>query len=103
MSRRPAERVHVIPWLRRPGRLLLRDWLAITIGRDILAWRALDRRELAHELAHVEQWRRFGAWFAVRYLAASFAAWRAGRGWYHGNHFEEEARRAAAAAVERPG
>ncbi|HET6381531.1 MAG TPA: hypothetical protein VFH63_10950 [candidate division Zixibacteria bacterium] len=98
MSRLPSHRVRVLPWLRRPGGLLLRNWLAITIGREILAWRDLDAGELAHELAHVRQWRRHGVLFALRYLAASFASWRAGTGWYHGNRFEIEARRAEAKA-----
>jgi hypothetical protein len=90
-------RVHVIPWLRRPGRLLLLpDWLAITIGRDIFAWRQLTPSELRHELAHVRQWRRHGAIFPLRYLAASLRSWLTGGGWYRGNRFEVEARQAEA-------
>jgi hypothetical protein len=88
-------RVHVVPWLRRPGSLLIPDWLAITLGRDIFAWRAMSARELAHELAHVRQWNRYGALFALRYLAASWSSRRAGTGWYRGNRFEVEAREAA--------
>jgi hypothetical protein len=92
----PAYRVHVIGWLRRPGGLLLLpNWLAITIGRDIFSWRALTNAELAHELEHVRQWRRHGALLAVRYLADSWRSWRAGTGWYAGNRFEREARAAA--------
>jgi hypothetical protein len=94
-------RVHVIPWLRRPAGRLLPNWLAITIGRDILAWRPLGERELRHELAHVAQWRRHGAWLPVRYLLASVASLRAGTGWYTGNAFEVEARRAETATVPR--
>ncbi len=87
-------RLHVIPWLRRPGALLLRDWLAITVGRDIWAWRPLEPRELRHELEHARQWRRHGPLFAVRYLAASYRAWRRGGAWYRDNPYEVAARAA---------
>lgn len=87
-------RVHVWPWLRLPGRLLLPDWLAITIGRHVFAWRAMTEPETAHELAHVEQWRRHGWRFPIAYLAASLQARRAGRHWYADNRFEVEAREA---------
>jgi hypothetical protein len=89
-----GHRVHVLPWLRRPAGLLLPRWLAITIGRDIVAWRPLSERELRHELAHVAQWRRHGALLPVLYLVASLRSWRAGTGWYRGNRFEVAARRA---------
>lgn len=101
MRRRPGRlehRLHVIPWLQRPGRLMLRNWLAITIGRHILAWRPLGDRELRHELEHVRQWRRHGPTFALRYLLASFRSWRSGGGWYHDNPYEVAAR----AAEDRP-
>lgn len=88
-------RVHVVPWLRRPGSLLIPDWLAITFGRDIIAWREMNANELAHELAHVRQWNRHGPLFALRYLAACLASRRAGTGWYRGNRYEVEARKAA--------
>jgi hypothetical protein len=90
----PAHRIHIVPWLRRPGRLLLPDWLAITIGRDIFAWREMTPTELRHELAHVRQWRRHGATFPVIYLVASLRSLLSGGGWYRGNRFEVEARRA---------
>ena len=45
----------VVTWLRRPGGLFLRDWLAITLGSRIYAWRALRDDELEHELEHVRQ------------------------------------------------
>jgi hypothetical protein len=89
-------RLHVVPWLRRLGGLVLPDWLAITVGRRIFAWRALDGAELEHELAHVRQWQRHGPLFPLAYLAASVSARRAGKRWYHDNRFEEEARKAAA-------
>lgn len=90
-----AHRVHVWPWLRRWGRLLLSDWLAITIGRHIFSWRAMTESELAHELAHVRQWAAHGWRFPLAYLAASLGARRAGRRWYHDNRFEVEARESA--------
>jgi hypothetical protein len=89
-------RVHVVPWLRRVGGRVLPDWLAITIGRDIFAWRELQAAELRHELAHVRQWREHGAAFPIRYAGASLRALMAGRGWYRGNRFEVEAREAEA-------
>jgi hypothetical protein len=91
---RSSHRLHVVSWVRRPGRVLLRNWLAITIGRDIFAWRDLSPAELRHELAHVAQWRQYGPAFAVRYLAASLSSLVTGGGWYRGNRYEVEARRA---------
>jgi hypothetical protein len=90
----PRHHLHVLPWLRRPGRLLLPEWLAITLGRHIWTWRALAARELAHELTHVRQWDRYGPLFALRYVGASLRSLRAGSGWYRGNRFEVEARKA---------
>jgi hypothetical protein len=93
----PGHRLHVLPWLRPiGGRLLLPNWLAITLGSHIFSWRNLDPVELAHELEHVRQWQRYGVLFAARYLRASFRSWLAGSGWYGGNKFEVAARRAAA-------
>lgn len=97
----PRHRLHVVPWLRPLGRLLLRDWLAITIGSRILAWRVLHPGELAHELEHVRQWGRHGLLFPLIYLAASAAALRAGKRWYVDNRFEIAARAAARRAVGR--
>lgn len=94
-------RLHVLPWLRPIGaRILLPDWLAITIGKHIFSWRQLDAVELAHELEHVRQWRRYGVLFAVRYLRSSVHSWLIGTGWYRGNVFEVAAR-VAAEQVER--
>ena len=95
-----SHRLHVWPWLRLPGRLVLRDWLAITIGPDVLAWRELSQRELRHELAHVAQWRRHGWTLPPRYALASLLAWHAGQGWYRGNRFEVEARAAEESAQD---
>jgi hypothetical protein len=97
----PAYHLHVLPWLRGPGgRVLVHGWLAITIGDHIWAWRDLDTQELAHELCHVRQWRRYGARFIPRYMRASWRAWQAGADPYRDNAFEVAARRAAAAAGE---
>lgn len=90
-----SHRIHVWPWTRRLGRRVLPNWLAISLGRHILAWRDLDETELAHELEHVRQWQRHGWRFPLAYLAASLRARRAGRHWYTDNAFEIEARQAA--------
>src|SRR3954453_16591474 len=92
-------RVIVFPGLRVIGqRFVLDNWLAITIGQWIFAWRPLDDAELAHELTHVRQWRRYGLLFIPRYLRAS---WRAAvpedGDSYRDNIFEREAAAAAAA------
>ncbi len=91
---KPA-RIHVWPWLRRPGARLLPDWLAITLGRHVFAWRAMNERETAHEMAHVRQWQAHGWKFPIAYLAESLRARRAGKHWYRDNRFEIEARKAA--------
>ncbi|MDP9243811.1 MAG: hypothetical protein M3O77_01855 [Chloroflexota bacterium] len=83
------------PALRLLGRVLIRNWLAITLGRHVWAWRPLTDAELAHELAHVAQWARYGVTFPIAYGLASLRARRAGKRWYEDNHFEIEARRAA--------
>ena len=98
-----SHRLHVWPWLRVPGSLLLPDWLAITIGRDIYAWRPLTLNELEHELAHVRQWRRHGVIFPIRYFVDSLRVRRAGKRWYQDNRFEKEARDASATASSGPG
>ena len=82
-------------------RFVLPNWTAITIGSRIFAWRDLDTAELAHELKHVEQWRRYGPAFIVMYLMASRAAARAGGDRYADNRFEKEAVAAAEAARSR--
>lgn len=88
----PRHRLHVWPWLRAPAqRLILKDWLAITIWDRIFAWRDLDEAELAHELTHVAQWRRHGALFVARYLLASRRASGIGGDRYRDNEFEVEA------------
>ncbi len=88
------------PWLRRPGGLILRNWLAITLGEHIFAWRPMSQAELAHELEHVRQWRRHGLRFPLLYAAESLQARRRGRRWYADNRYEEAAR-LAARSIER--
>ncbi|MEP7378506.1 MAG: hypothetical protein ABI725_02990 [Chloroflexota bacterium] len=95
----PAHRLIVLPFLRRLGaRLFMPDWLAITIGHWIFAWRPLDATELAHELAHVRQWRANGLRFIPRYVGESRRAAAAGGDRYRDNRFEVEARAAGEAA-----
>jgi hypothetical protein len=92
----PRHRLVVLPWVRRAAqRFILPDWVAITIGPLILSWRRLNAPELAHELAHVRQWRRHGMRFIPRYLAASRRAASAGGDGYRDNEYEVEARAAA--------
>lgn len=95
-------RVIVVPWLKQLGhRLLLSNWLAITIDRWIFAWRPLDDAELAHELTHVRQWQRYGfIGYIVAYMRESARQKRAGKDRYRDNRFEVEAR-AAEDAVRR--
>ena len=93
----------VRPPLRRPGRVLLSNWLAITVGRTIVSWRPLDPAERAHELTHVRQWEAAGKLrYPIRYAAASLRAVRAGGHWYRDNRFEVEARAAADAVAATP-
>lgn len=99
---RPAHRVHVWPWLRPAGRLVLRDWLAIALGSHVLAWRKLSERELRHELAHVAQWRRHGPFLIPLYALEAWRARRSPDGWYRGNPFEVEARAAETSAQDEP-
>ena len=94
-------RVHVWPPLRRLGGLFLEQWLAITLGRDIFAWRPLDPVELEHEVEHVRQWQRYGVRFIPRYFRASWKARRSGGDSYRDNVFERRAREAARAIAER--
>ena len=83
--------VHIRPRLRQIGEFLFPNWLAIAVGNHIWAWRPLSGHELAHEMAHVRQWRRHGAFFPLLYLRASLQAWRGGKHWYFDNAFERAA------------
>jgi hypothetical protein len=101
-ARVPPHRVHVVPWLRAPAGRVFANWLAITIGRDIVAWRELDPFELAHEVEHVRQWQEHGVLYAVRYWLASLGALRGGGHWYQDNPFEVAARAASDARRAQP-
>lgn len=91
----PRHRVIVLPWIRGvASRLIMPNWLAITIGPLIIAWRALDSVELAHELTHVRQWHKHGPLYIPRYFGASRAAAAGGGDRYRDNAFEVEARAA---------
>ena len=97
-----AHRLVILPWLKRPmQRFVLPEWAAITIGRWIFAWRQLDSVELAHELKHVEHWKRHGLMFIPMYLMASWRAARMGGDRYRDNRFEKEAEAAAEATRQR--
>jgi hypothetical protein len=97
----PRYRLIVIPLLRRPAHhLILPNWLAITLGHLIFSWRPLNDVELAHELAHVLQWQRYGVRYPILYFRASRRAQAAGLDRYRDNVFEIEAR-AAEEAVKR--
>jgi hypothetical protein len=101
----PPHHVIVLPFLKAIGqRFIMADWLAITIARWIFAWRKLDDIELAHELAHVRQWRQHGFFgFIVKYWRDSSAAQAKGLDRYRDNAFEVEARAAEDEARARRG
>ena len=100
---RDRYRVIVLPILRPIGqRLVLDNWLAITIARWIFAWRPLDDVELAHEVAHVRQWRDNGFFgYIYAYMGESRRAKARGGDRYFDNKFEVEARAAADAVRKR--
>jgi hypothetical protein len=93
ISATPRHRLIVLPWLKPIAqRLIMPNWLAITIGRLILAWRPLEEPELAHELVHVRQWGENGfVHYIVRYMRESSKAAAAGGDRYRDNKFEAEA------------
>jgi hypothetical protein len=68
---------------------------AVTLGRVVLAGNAaILHRTLAHELAHVRQFQRWGVLFPLAYSAASLWSLCKGGGLYWGNAFEVAARSA---------
>jgi hypothetical protein len=96
MAGTPSYRLHVWGWLRGPAqKLIMPNWLAITIGHDIFSWRPMDEFELEHELTHVRQWSANGIMYIPRYFQASRAAAAAGKDRYRDNAFEVEAYTAA--------
>lgn len=98
---RERARVVVVPVL-TPG------VLAMTLGRWILVRRGHERDAtlLAHELVHVEQWRRLGALhFLARYLGDYVRLRASGAGHqaaYRALPFEVEARDRVTALVAGP-
>ena len=92
----------VWPFLKRPmQKMVLPNWLAITIGKRIYSWRQLDDAELAHEVTHVRQWKRHGLVFPLRYWSASRSASRSGGDRYRDNLFEREAYETEAEAKKK--
>jgi hypothetical protein len=65
---------------------------AITFGHVVLAIDELDPGTLRHELVHVRQYERWGAFLLLLYPAASLVALARGRHYYRDNPFEVEAR-----------
>jgi hypothetical protein len=66
---------------------------AVTLGRVVLAVNpAVLHRTLAHELAHVRQFQRWGLIFPLAYSAASLWSLCKGQDLYWGNAFEVAAR-----------
>ena len=63
-------------------------WSFRTIGRDRDALEATR----AHERVHVRQCELWGPFFLPAYFLASLWAVVNGRGAYHGNYFEQQAR-----------
>ncbi len=69
---------------------------AITLGHVVLARTHDDLEQTrAHERVHVRQYERWGAFFPLLYLGASFSAVLRGGHAYYDNPFEREASRQA--------
>jgi hypothetical protein len=65
---------------------------AITLGHVVLAQHQEDlERTRAHERVHVRQYERWGGFFPLIYLSASFAVMLRGGDPYRDNPFEREA------------
>ena len=65
---------------------------AITFGHVVLSIDELDQATLAHEIAHVRQYERFGPFFIPAYLLAGAFTRVRGRHHYRDNPFEVAAR-----------
>ncbi|AZU97801.1 hypothetical protein PGDDIFCJ_00174 [Thermus phage YS40_Isch] len=75
---------------------LIPNWAwAQTWGRVILVKKFVYpnylNSVLKHEVVHVRQWKKYGLFFPLIYLWASFKALLRGEDQYHGNEFEKEA------------
>jgi hypothetical protein len=99
-SRRVTSGVLLCEGASWPGRFGWR-YRAITFGHVILCVDELDDDLLAHELVHVRQYERLGAFFMPAYLWASVAAWLRGGHHYLDNRYEIEARHAEAELRQR--
>ena len=82
-------------------RLMPRHPTAMTFGSTIVARRSLDAATVAHELTHVEQYRRYGPLYLALYLLGATWGLIRHRDSYHGNPFEARAVQAARAFSER--
>ena len=78
-------------------------FVAITFGHVVIGQSHAVLAELrAHEHEHVRQYERWGVLFFAAYLGSSAVQWLSGRGAYRHNHFECQARAAAARAACSP-
>ena len=84
-------------WPRRIGW----RYRAIAFGHVVLCIDEIDDLTLAHELAHVRQYERWGPFFIPAYLLASVAAKLRGGNAYRDNQFEVAAREVGATAEGR--
>lgn len=85
-------------WFRRA------DFHAITIGEVIVyraAWCMDSDALVAHELRHVEQYRRLGLLFPIAYASCSLLAIVMGRHPYREQWLEQDAQRTAGGGVQR--
>jgi hypothetical protein len=89
-SRRFAHGVLLCEGAEWPRRLGWR-YRAITFGHVVLGIDELDEGTMAHELAHVRQYERWGPFFGPAYLLSSLLQLLRGRSPYRDNRFEREA------------
>ena len=80
-------------------RIVPRHPTAMTFGSTVVARRPLDDALVVHELAHVEQYRRFGPLYLPLYLAGAAWGLLRYRDSYNGNPFEARAMAAARAST----
>jgi hypothetical protein len=90
-SRRFAHGVLLCEGAEWPRRLGWR-YRAITFGHVVLGIDELDEGTMAHELAHVRQYERWGPFLVPAYLFAALWAVLRRRHPYRDNHFEVAAR-----------
>jgi hypothetical protein len=74
-------------------RLLGWRYRAITFGHVVLSVDELDEQTIAHELAHVRQYERWGPIFLPAYVLAALWCLVTGKHHYRDNPFERAARR----------